>query len=70
VGVSKFSGFSFSAFESPEKTTPLAHRVDVNRARNIKAGKTSQAHYSDDHEPVPEVFSRLGFEWLYRIIRH
>lgn len=70
MGVSKFSGFSFSAFEAPEKTTPLARRVDVNRARNMHVGKTSQAPYSDDQEPVPEVFSRLGLEWLYRIIRH
>jgi hypothetical protein len=67
VGVSKFSGFSVSTFEVSEKTMPLSRRGDAGSADKQKA---SQTLYSGDSDPVPEVFSRLGFEWLYRLIRH
>lgn len=70
MGVSKFSGFSLSVFEASEKTIPLVHRGDVGRVGNTEKAKAQQIHYSDDNDPVPEVFSRLGFEWLYRLIRH
>lgn len=70
MGVSKFSGFSVSTFEASEKTMPLMRRGDAKRAGSADKAKAAQTHYSGDHEPVPEVFSRLGFEWLYRLIRH
>ncbi|WP_313613979.1 hypothetical protein [Agrobacterium sp.] len=46
---------------------PLSRRGDAGSADKQKA---SQTLYSGDSDPVPEVFSRLGFEWLYRLIRH
>lgn len=48
---------------------PQVHRVGVKNETAVAKDRVSSSHYSGENDPVPEIFSRLGFEWLYRLIR-